>query len=594
MKCFEPFMLSNCRLKNRFIRSATSERVCDDEGHLTQEYYDIYERLAKGGVGLIITGYTYPDEAFKVTNHMAGFTSDDCIREYKELTRIVHQNETKILLQLVHGGSSSLLGKAEGASSCPHIASNLIPNEMSAERILEVRDIFVKAALRAEVCGFDGIQIHAAHGYLFSQFLDPRMNHRKDEYGGTIENRARFLICVIESIRSVVSIDFHLSVKIHCSDFDELGMSYDEALKVCGMLEKAGINSIEISGGDYKKRKGELFYAKEAAQIASSLSVPVFTVGGVRSLEVVNTLLTETSVAAVSMCRALICDPNLINDFYYGKKSESACKQCVNCKACAFPIKRPQLFASDVDGTFALQGFIPQSNIESINKYGKDRYTAFISGRSLNNLKHDLDHHQVHYDFLGAFNGGLLVDRFGKVYVNECLDFDLNRCLEIAKNYKIKGYAVHGREAVYYKILDEQSIMNKIQKNTKEVQINSLEKLDCDLYSVNIEFSESEDARRFYDELTAAQLNCQAYVNTHFVDIVSRGCGKLNAVKKLQDILGLEDGDVKVIGDSFNDLEMIRYYHGFAVMNSDDEIKATASKCFDSVSDAILFISDFN
>lgn len=594
MKCFEEFMLSNCRLKNKFIQSATSERVCDDDGHLTQKYYDIYESLAKGGVGLIITGYTYPDDDFKVTANMAGFTSDDYIDEYKKLTNIVHQHDAKLLLQLVHGGSFSSFGRLEGASPCPHITSGLIPHEMSVERILEVSEVFVKAALRAEVCGFDGIQIHAAHGYLFSQFLDPRMNQRVDEYGGTIENRARFLIYIIKKIRAVVSADFHLSVKIHCSDFDCLGMSYDEALKVCGMLEKVGINSIEVSGGDYKKRKGELFYAKEASEIASSLSVPVFTVGGVRSLEAANALLTETSVAAVSMCRALICDSNLINDFYYGKKDKSDCKQCMNCKACAFPKKRSQLFVSDVDGTFALQGVIPPKNIEAVNKHGKCHYTAFISGRSLSNLRNDLDYNNVQYDFLGAFNGSLLIDRFGKVYLNECLDFDLNKCLKITDNYIIKGYAVYGNEWVYYNILDNQSIMRKIQQNAMEKQVNSLNDLNCELYSVNIEFSDANEARRFYGELTENQLNCQAYVNTHFVDIVSKGCGKLNAVKRLQDILDLEESEVKVIGDSFNDLEMIRYYHGYAVMNSDDKIKEAASKCFDSVYDAIQFINEFN
>lgn len=594
MKCFEEFMLSNCKLKNRLIRSATSERVCDDYGHLTAKYYEIYERLAKGGAGLIITGYTYPDEDFKVTANMAGFTDDTFISEYQKLTEIVHHYDAKILLQLVHGGSSSSQGRLEGASPCPHITSGLVPDEMSTERILTVSDLFVKAALRAETCGFDGIQIHAAHGYLFSQFLDPRMNQRADEYGGTIENRARILISIIQTIRSVVSTDFHLSVKIHCSDFDEHGMSFEEAFKVCCMLEKAGINSIEISGSDYKQRKGDLFYAKEAAQIASSLSVPVFTVGGVRSLEAVNKLLSETSVAAVSMCRALICDPNLINDFYYEKKSESDCKQCLNCKACAFPINRPQLFASDVDGTFALQGVIPQRNIEAVNTYGKDHYIAFISGRSLSNLQYDLDCHQVHYDFLGAFNGSLLVDRFGKEILNEYLDFNLGKCMEIAERYNIKGYGIYGRESVYYKILDEQSIMYKIQQNAEENQVDSLTDLNCNLYSVNIEFDKPEAAREFCKELTENQLNCQAYVNTHFVDIVSNGCGKLNAVKKLQDILDLKETGVKVIGDSFNDLEMIRYYHGYAVTNSDAEIKETASQCFDSVSDAIQFISNFN
>lgn len=594
MKCFEEIILSNCRLKNRFIRSATSERVCDEKGHLTTKYYEIYEQLAKGGVGLIITGYTYPSDDFKVTANMAGFSGDDFINEYKKLTDIVHRNDAKILLQLVHGGSFSSFGRVESASTFPHIVSGLIPDEMSVDRILEVSDVFVKAALRAEVCGFDGIQIHAAHGYLFSQFLDPRMNHRVDEYGGTIENRARFLIYVIQKIRAVVSTNFHLSVKIHCSDFDELEMSFDEALKVCDMLEKAGINSIEVSGGDYKKRRGELFYSEEAARIASSLSVPVFTVGGVRSLEASNTLLTETSIAAVSMCRALICDPNLINDFYYGKKSMADCKQCVNCKACAFSIKRPQLFISDVDGTFALQGVIPQSNIEAVNEYGKCHYTAFISGRSLSNLRHDLDSHEVHYDFLGAFNGGLLVDRFGKVYLNQCLYFNLEKCLKIAENYVVKGYAVYGGESVYFKILDDQSIMYKIQHNAEEKKVDSLSDINGNLYSVNIEFSEAEEAEGFYEELMKNQLNCQAYVNTHFVDIVSKDCGKLKAVKMLQDILDLEENEVKVIGDSFNDLEMIRYYHGYAIMNSNDKIKKIASRCFDSVSDAILFISKFN
>ena len=590
MKAFERVRLTNIELKNRFIRSATSERLCLDNGHLSEAYYQHYEKLAQGGAAMLITGYTYPDEAFKVKSRMAGFYDDSFIPEYQRLTALAHCYDTKLLLQLVHGGSSSSLGCIESASAIPHISSGLVPEAMSKERLKTITNIFVTAAIRAERCGFDGIQIHAAHGYLFSQFLDPRMNQRMDEYGGPISNRARLLVEVIKAIDKQVSKHFHISVKVHCSDFNINGMCFDEALELCGLLTKAGVDSIEISGGDYAARKGELFYQSEAALIAEKVNIPVFLVGGVRSLKAVEKLLCTTSIAAVSMSRALLCEPNLVNAYYYGKKASPDCLQCRTCQACILPSKHaPALFVSDVDGTISMHGVISKADVAAVNQYAKHNYLAFISGRSLSNLKCDLDKHKINYDFLGAYNGAYLIDRCGKVLIDHPLAIEMEELFELISKFQIKGYALTGKAGMYFNIMDTDSIMNKMKTSSYEPQIEQREVMK-QLYSVNIEFRDDSTASLFIAQAEALKLNCQIYLNTHFVDIVAYRTGKLEAVKCLQSALGLEREAVTVIGDSFNDLPMIEAYNSFAISSGDLKVIKAAANQADSVEAAIHHI----
>lgn len=332
MKIFEPVLFDNIRLKNRFIRSATSERKATIDGHMSDELTLIYKELAQNDIGLIITGYAYTMPEGIVKSHMMGIYDDTFIKEYRDLTELVHSYNTRIIMQLVHGGSASDNGyKVIGPSSLPHVKSGIIPEEASIHELQKVTQSFIESAIRVYRSGFDGVQIHAAHGYLISQFLDPRMNKRKDAYGGNIHHRAKLLYDIVSGIRENTPRSFHVSVKLHCYDSKEGGMCFDESMQVCEHLSNIGVNSIEISGGDYATQKGECFYASQASIIAKTVSCPVFVVGGNRSLHEMNNIVEHTNVAAVSLCRAFICEPDLVLKFKGQKALKAKCIRCAQC-----------------------------------------------------------------------------------------------------------------------------------------------------------------------------------------------------------------------------------------------------------------------
>lgn len=194
---FDSTNIGMMHLKNRFFRASTWESMATENGHLTDELCKIYIDLAKGGVGTILTGYTYVLEEEHPHPRMMGIYDDSFIPEYKALTDSVHSYHANIVLQIVYGGSWTRLNppspKIWGPSAVKHEQTGVIPTAMTKTDMRSLASAFAAAARRAKAAGFDGIELHAAHGYLLSQFLSPHYNVRTDEYGGSVENRTRFI-----------------------------------------------------------------------------------------------------------------------------------------------------------------------------------------------------------------------------------------------------------------------------------------------------------------------------------------------------------------------------------------------------------------
>lgn len=351
MKLFEQATIETLSLKNRFFRAATWEALADNKGYMTEELFSIYEELAQGGVGAIITGYAFVTKNEQANAGMMGIYNDSFINEYKTLTKMVHSYGAKIFLQIAYGGSSSTLKPPSdnilGASAITNEWTGITPLEMTKTDIKELTVSFVNAAKRAKEAGFDGVQIHGAHGYLLSSFLCPAYNQRTDEYGGTIENRARFLVEIIQLTRKMVGNDFPILVKLNSEDFMPNGLTSEESIRVTQLLEKAGINAIEISGGSIASvfvhknnlsptrskltKETESYFANHAKKLAKHIHIPIILTGGNKSYDHMEKLHVDSGIAFFAMARPLIAQPDLINKWKENTKLQA---KCISCNAC--------------------------------------------------------------------------------------------------------------------------------------------------------------------------------------------------------------------------------------------------------------------
>lgn len=342
---FDHTQLSGMKMKNRFVRSATHDGRADALGHVTEKLIRHYEELAKGGVGTIITGLTNVTDIEKIVPGQMAIYNDSFIPEYQKLTDAVHQHDVNIIVQLVCNGAQNS-SKNEGVLWAPSTiedeATVAGAKEMTKEDIQSMKDAFVNGAVRAKKTGFDGVQLHVAHGYLLSRFLTPYYNRRTDEYGGSTENRARVVLEICRRIREAVGPDYPVLAKINCDDFMDQGLTFEECKHVCKMLQEAGLSAVEISGGSRLSRPNEgvirkvtaeteSYFKQYAADIAEELDIPVICVGGHRDFNKLADIVNQTKIEYISLCRPFIREPELINRWTSGDRSPAKCISCSKC-----------------------------------------------------------------------------------------------------------------------------------------------------------------------------------------------------------------------------------------------------------------------
>lgn len=324
---FEPFEARNLKAKNRLVRSATWENLATPEGGICAPSYALYDELAAGGVGTIITGFTSVDAHDRYFGGMMRLCDDALIPEYKKLTDIIKKHDVAAITQLALGAYY-----AKGADG--HFREVEI-DYMTPAQIKSMIDMFVQAGRRAAEAGFDGAQIHAAHFFFLSRFISPAVNHRTDEYGGSNANRARVLVEILKGLRQVGP-NLHITIKINSSDFLPGGLTESDSLEICKILADNGIDSIEVSGNGTSRQgirnaEDEAYFGIFAMHLAEIVNVPVILVGGLRSKEVMNTLSRNSKIELFSMSRPLIRQPDLPALFESGKAEKS---DCISCNAC--------------------------------------------------------------------------------------------------------------------------------------------------------------------------------------------------------------------------------------------------------------------
>jgi 2,4-dienoyl-CoA reductase-like NADH-dependent reductase (Old Yellow Enzyme family) len=341
-RLFETTNIKGMTLANRFVRSATWEGMAAEDGSSTPRLTELMVKLARGGVGLIITGHTYVSPEGQADPWQLGIHRDDLVPDLTEMGEAVHQAGGKIVLQLAHAGDCHLAVKlaAAKAKRSSTLEGKKVPSctEISRQEIQRIVGAFAQGARRSQRAGLDGVQVHAAHGYLLSQFLSPFYNKRKDEYGGSVEDRARFVLEVVGSVKTAVGEDYPVLIKMNSEDFLAGGLSLEDMLKVAAMLERAGIDVIELSGGTidsgryFAVREGkleseekEVYYREAARRYKEEIGVPLMLVGGIRSYAVAEDLVDQGLTDYISMCRPLIREPHLINRWMGGDTRRATC-----------------------------------------------------------------------------------------------------------------------------------------------------------------------------------------------------------------------------------------------------------------------------
>ncbi len=343
---FSPVKIGSIEIPNRFVRAATHDFMAARDGSVTERQVSLFENLAKGEVGLIITGHAYVNPAGIASPYQTGVHADRLIEGLSQVTRAVHKYPSRIFLQLSHAGRQT---KPKICGCTPLAPSSVYeptfevkPKEISKEEIRGVIDDFIQSGRRAKEAGFDGVELHVAHGYLLSSFISPYTNRRKDEWGSTPANRLRIVVEIIRGIKELLGKEFPLVVKLNSSDFLPGGLNIDESIEMAKILESKGIDGLEVSGGMAEAGKGsvwkglrqeeeECYFIDNASKIKAELSIPVFGLGGIRTFFVMEKIIQEGRADLISMSRPFIREPFLVSKFRTGEIKKSECISCNKC-----------------------------------------------------------------------------------------------------------------------------------------------------------------------------------------------------------------------------------------------------------------------
>ena len=341
---FDPITIDGLQIRNRFMRSATWDHTATEDGEVTDASVELFEGLARGGAGLIVTGYAYVSEQGKAASGQYGAAEDRHIKGLRRLVGVAHDHGAKIALQIAHAGIQPRMGQSSDriALAPSQIESHPLPHRaFTAAEIEDTVSDFAAAAARGREAGFDAVQLHSAHGYLMSQVLSPLTNRRTDEWGGSPGGRRRFHIEVLRAVRRAVGEDYPLWIKIGLQDRSDGGLPLSEGLDALTALAGEGLSAAEVSAGQAVRavrvtKPGDeerAYFRTDSAEAKRAVDIAVMLVGGIRSLPMVEEILSRGEADMISMCRPLIREPDLIARWQRGDTAPAKCISCAKCLA---------------------------------------------------------------------------------------------------------------------------------------------------------------------------------------------------------------------------------------------------------------------
>ena len=333
---FSEGRIANLRLKNRLVRSATAENAWRDTG-MTEEGINLYRDLAAGGVGLIITGHMAVMPEGRSNDLQTRIHDDRFIESLTRIPAVVHKTskDCKVVAQIAHAGMQAQVTEPVGPTTTPWPRAKAKPRALTTKEVREIVANFAQAARRAKEAGFDGVQIHGAHGYLLSSFLSPYTNTRTDDYGGSTEKRVAIVREIVEQTRKLVGPDFPILIKMNCDDLAEGGIDIHSFPPLAREIERAGVQAVEVSGNNPVREKisgagDQSYFLKYAREL--TLKVPVIVTGGNRSVERLEQIAKAGAPQFFGFARPLIREPALPARWREGRGApEAACISCSRC-----------------------------------------------------------------------------------------------------------------------------------------------------------------------------------------------------------------------------------------------------------------------
>lgn len=316
----KPIIIRNLELSNRLVMPPIATAKSDDDDKVTNQMCDYYSEKSKGGyLGLIITEHSYVSMEGKAHKGQLSISRDEDVEGLKKLVDCIHKNNTKVIAQISHAGGLAQHENSEydilsaSAVQMPKLnAHKIIPKEMTINDIYKVIDDFLNAFKRAKIAGFDGVELHSAHGYLLNQFYSPLTNKRTDKYNGdSIEGRIKLHLDIIDAIRSIDK-DYFIAVRLGGCDYVEGGTTIKDSVEACKIFQSRGVDLLDISGGFCSYRhpiiKEQGYFSEITEQIKKNVSIPVILTGGITSADVAEKLLINKKADLIGVGRAILKD----------------------------------------------------------------------------------------------------------------------------------------------------------------------------------------------------------------------------------------------------------------------------------------------
>ncbi len=343
---FTPVRIGTLELPNRIVRAACGERRADRDGFVGHDMLAYMDTLARGGSGLVILGHGYVRRDGRLTDNETGLDRDDGVPRLRLVAEQIRKAGGRSAIQISHGGPQcrpSVIETVPVSPSGVEVRKTKVqPCILEEPDIHELIEAFGAAARRAREAAFDAVQIHAAHGYLITQFLSPATNQRTDDWGGTPARRRAFLMAVLRQVREAVGEDYPVLIKLNLDDCIPGGIPLEEALSAAEAVAAAGVAAIEVSGGMVDSERGaarkniepgkqEAYFRRLARAVKQRIDCPVILVGGLKSIEVITDVLQSGDADLVALGRPLIREPHLPLDWLDGRQTPADCTSCNRC-----------------------------------------------------------------------------------------------------------------------------------------------------------------------------------------------------------------------------------------------------------------------